>query len=209
MTITPEHWLDPVERQPIPGGAVMAIRRFLVIHFTAGWSAQSSIDGWRERNNGVCAHFIIDRDGKIIQCRPCNRTAGHAGASSWKDPKTGNTYYGLNSCSIGIELANAGDMTRQPDEYPRYLMGNLAGKPIPRLEAKHKNGGPVSKWEVYPQAQIDACEALSKVLVARYNLDDVIGHDDAAPRRKTDPGPAYPMQKLRESCGFQGMPKRS
>lgn len=202
MIIDPDHWLSPVKREPIPGGAVMAIRRFLVIHFTAGWSASSSIEGWRERSNGVCAHFIIDRDGTIIQCRPCNRTAGHAGASSWKDPKTGVTYHGLNSCSIGIELANAGDMIRQPDEYPRYLMGKLSGKPIPRIVARHKNGGPLCKWEVYPQVQLDACTKLSKVLVARYNLDDVVGHDDIAPKRKVDPGPAFPMTEFRAALGF-------
>lgn len=204
MTITPDHWIDTAIRMPIPGGAVMAIRRFLVIHFTSGWSAESSIDGWRELNNGVCAHFIVNRDGTVYQCRPCNRTAGHAGCSKWTDPKTGITYYGLNACSIGIELANSGDMTREPDKYPRYRMGKLSGKPIPRIEARHKNGGPVRKWESYPKAQLDACTELSKVLVARYNLDDVVGHDDIAPTRKVDPGPAFPMAHLRVACGFPG-----
>lgn len=192
MTIGPDHWLDPVKRDPIEGGAVMAIRRFLVIHFTAGASAMSSINYWRELGTGVCAHFIIERDGTIIQCRPCNRTAGHAGSSKWADPKTGNTFFGLNACSIGIELANGGD------SYPEKF-----SKLKPTI-AKHKNGGHVCEWETYPQAQIDACEALAKVLVARYNLDDVVGHDDIAPDRKNDPGPAFPMMALRVACGFPG-----
>jgi N-acetylmuramoyl-L-alanine amidase len=185
MNIEPDHWLSPVKREPIPGGAVMAIRRFLVIHFTAGASAMSSINYWRQLNNGVCAHFVIDRDGTIIQCRPCNRTAGHAGASRWKDPKTGTTYHGLNACSIGIELANGGDAF--PEKFSALP---------PFVDSRGR------KWETYPAAQIAACERLSKVLVDRYNLDDLVGHEHIAPNRKNDPGPAFPMGPLREACGF-------
>ena len=189
MKIGDDHWLEGVKREPIPGGSAMNVRRFLVIHFTAGASAQSSIDYWKELGTGVCAQFVIDRDGTIIQCRPCNRTAGHAGVSKWRGFKN------LNSCSIGIELANGGD------SYPTKF------SKLPPFHGRHKNGGPVTDWETYPPEQYAACEELAKCLVARYHLDDVVGHDDIAPERKSDPGPAFPMQKLREACGFQGLPK--
>ena len=68
--------------------------------------------------------------------------------------------------------------------------------------ARHKNGGPEVEWECYPPAQLAACEAVSKLLVSRYHLDDLIGHDDCAPDRKVDPGPAFPMAALRQYCGF-------
>jgi len=190
MIINDDHWLDPVTRDPIAGGAVMAIRRFLIIHFTAGASGKSSINYWKQLKNGVCAHFVIERDGKIIQCRPCNRTAGHAGSSKWTDPKTGVTYHGLNACSIGIELANGGHSF--PTQFSK----------LPPAIAAHKAGGKTREWETYPAAQLAACEGLSKVLVARYHLDDVVGHEDIAPKRKTDPGPAFPMNVLRKACGF-------
>jgi N-acetylmuramoyl-L-alanine amidase len=190
MKITDDHWLDPVTRSPIAGGAVMAIRRFLVVHFTAGATGRSSIEYWRKLANGVCAHFVIERDGEIIQCRPCNRTAGHAGSSKWKDPKTGVLYHGLNSCSIGIELANGGH------SYPERFSD------LKPTIAAHKHGGVTREWETYPAAQLAACADLSQVLVARYNLDDLVGHEDIAPSRKTDPGPAFPMADFRESCGF-------
>ena len=194
MKIDEDHWATEAHTRLIPGGSPMDVRRFLVIHFTAGATGQSSIDYWKQLNNGVCAHFVIERDGTLIQCRPCNRTCGHAGASRWKDHKTGVTYVGLNSCSIGIELANGGDT--YPSKFSK----------LPPTRARHKNGGDFELWETYPAEQLATCTALAKALVDRYHLDDVIGHDDIAPDRKNDPGPAFPMQALREACGFKGMP---
>lgn len=46
----------------------------------------------------VSAHFLIRRDGGIIQFVPCQRRAWHAGASSWQ----GRTR--CNDFSVGIEL---------------------------------------------------------------------------------------------------------
>ncbi len=202
MKILSDHWLEGVYRQPLPGGGPMPVRRFLVIHFTSGWSAQSSVDFWKSPEaKGASAHLIIDRDGSIIQTRPFDLTCGHAGKSEWKDPTTGEDFYALNYCSIGIELANAGDMLRSPDVYPKSIP-RIAGKHVPRITARHKNGGPVSQWEIYQPAQLKALEAVSKALVERYNLDDLVGHDDIAPTRKNDPGPAFPMDALRHACGF-------
>ena len=73
---------------------------------------------------------------------------------------------------------------------------------LPLVKARHKNGGPITEWEAYPEAQVAACTALAKALCERYNLDDVIGHDDIAPDRKVDPGPALSMGQLRVACGF-------
>lgn len=191
MNITPEHWLDAATRVPLEGGNPMGTRRFLVIHFTSGATAASSINFWKSpAAKGASAHLVIDRDGTIYQCRPFNRTCGHAGKSRWKG------FSGLNSCSIGIELANAGD---DPNLARRWSK-------LPLVTARHKNGGPVCQWEAYTPEQLAACEAVSKALVGRYNLDDVVGHDDIAPDRKVDPGPAFPMQQLREACGFKGLP---
>lgn len=204
MNITSEHLLDDASLDIISGGKDMDVRRLLVIHFTSGMSAQSSIDFWKSPEaQGASAHIIIDRDGTVFQCRAFNRTCGHAGVSRWKDPTDG-LRVGCNAFSIGIELANAGDSVSGSVENPKAF-----GKhPLEAgaISAKHKNGGKTSLWEKYPQAQLDACFAVSKALVDHYHLDDVCGHEDIAPERKNDPGPAFPMQKLRESVGFQGLP---
>jgi len=193
MKIDDAHLITPAKRALIPGGSPMLVRRFLVIHFTAGASALSSIDYWKQLANGVCAHLVIDRDGTIYQCRPFNRTAGHAGISRWTD-KDGTNYNGLNKCSIGIELANGGSTF--PTRFSK----------LPPVVAKHKHGGTVREWEAYTPAQLAACTEVSKLLVDRYHLDDVLGHEDIAPGRKQDPGPAFPMAELRKACGFKGLP---
>ena len=175
----------------------MPIRRCVVIHFTAGATARSSVNFWKTKSaKGASAHVVIDRDGSIIQCRPFNRTAGHAGVSRWRDPQTGFLYEGLNSCSIGIELANAGDDSKLARRWSK----------APLVPAAHRNGGPVKDWEAYPPAQLAAVTKLVQALVKRYRLDDITGHDCIAPERKSDPGPAFPMEKLRQACGFAGLP---
>lgn len=200
MNVTDDHWIDTSIRKPIAGGSLMTVRRFLVEHFTSGATALSSIAFWNTPEaNGACAHVVIDRDGTIYQCRPFNRTCGHAGKSRWVDPGTGKRHDGLNSCSIGIEIANAGDSANADGT---AFSSHKFKMPAGFVHARHKNGGPFTFWEAYPAAQIDAVEAVSKLLVSRYNLDDLVGHDDIAPERKVDPGPAFPMDRIRKACGF-------
>lgn len=164
----------------------MPVRRYLVIHFTAGASAESSIDWWKQpAAKGASAHVIIDRDGTIFQCRPFNVTAGHAGVSHWRDRETGVEYRSLNNNSIGIELANGGD------SFPTKFSS------LPPTRAKHRNGGPEKDWETFTPEQLAAAEAVCKAIKARYNIDDVLGHDEIAPHRKSDPGPAFPLANFR------------
>lgn len=106
-------------------------------------------------------------------------------------------YVGVNSCGIGVELANAGD-----DE---QLGAHWSGLPL--IRARHRNGGHECWWEQFPAVQLAACATLARTLVERYRLDDVTGHDCIAPERKVDPGPVFPMEGLREECGFSGLPK--
>lgn len=200
MQITKDHLLDTAKLELIAGGSSMDIRRCVVIHFTSGATAQSSVDFWKHQNNGVLAHVIIDRDGSIIQCRAFNKVAGHAGVSRWLDPTNNEVRVGCNQFAIGIELANAGN-----DQKVIRIASRLPGY---RGEAllKHRNESQFEHWELYPQAQLDSCFALVQVLKVKYNLDDITGHDCIAPERKNDPGPAFPMQELREKNGLVGLP---
>lgn len=77
----------------------------LVIHSSPSKSADDLIDVFKSRE--VCTHYVIDKDGAIIQCVDERYRAWHAGASYWR--KTGGpgaTQANLNANSIGIEICS-------------------------------------------------------------------------------------------------------
>jgi N-acetyl-anhydromuramoyl-L-alanine amidase len=66
-------------------------------------------DGLREIE--VSAHFLIRRDGEILQFVPCTRRAWHAGVSQWEGRCACNDF------SIGIELEGADDVHFTDPQY--------------------------------------------------------------------------------------------
>lgn len=165
---------------------------YLVMHYTAGASAESSIAWFLNPAANASAHLVISRSGQITQLVAFNRRAWHAGASRWANR------VGLNPWSIGIELDNAGELVRHPDGWRTKW-----GRPVNSadvIEAAHQNGGPITGWHTYTQDQLEAAQIVAAVLVAHYGLKDVLGHDAIAPGRKTDPGPAFPMSSFRAAA---------
>lgn len=154
------------------------IPQLIVMHYTAGASARSTAEWCCQPEAAVSYHVIIDRDGSLIQQVPFNRRAWHAGHSSWM----GHT--DVNSFSIGIALANYGWLPEK--DLPAH------DPEIPLIQAPHKNTpGRLYWWENYPRAQLLTLCALVAVLVNEYAITAVAGHDDIAPMRKLDPGPAF------------------
>jgi AmpD protein len=67
------------------------------------------------RDLRVSAHFLVRRDGELIQFVPCSRRAWHAGVSSWMGQENCNNF------SLGIELEGCDDL---PFEDVQYLVLN-------------------------------------------------------------------------------------
>ena len=63
----------------------------------------------------VSAHFLVRRNGELIQFVACSRRAWHAGASSWRGRDNCNNF------SIGIELEGCDQL---PFEDAQYLTLN-------------------------------------------------------------------------------------
>ncbi|EKV00492.1 negative regulator of beta-lactamase expression [Leptolyngbya sp. PCC 7375] len=177
----------PFEESPNSGGTLR--HEYLVMHFTAGRTAKSAVRWLTQAQAKASAHLVIGRDGSITQLVPFNVKAWHAGRSSWE----GRT--GLNKYSIGIELVNAGRLKRQGGEWKSWF--NQVYDDVDVLEATHKHESSSSGWHVYTEEQLEAAMDVASLLVDEYGLQDVIGHDDIAPQRKNDPGPAFPMDSFR------------
>ena len=61
----------------------------------------------------VSAHFLIRRDGELIQFVPCGRRAWHAGESNWRGRSRCNDF------SIGIELEGTDAVPFENAQYER------------------------------------------------------------------------------------------
>lgn len=59
----------------------------------------------------VSAHFLIRRDGELIQFVPCNKRAWHAGVSQWQQRERCNDF------SVGIELEGCDFETFEAAQY--------------------------------------------------------------------------------------------
>lgn len=185
----------PFDKSPHTGGKLDL--RFIVMHYTAGFSALGSVKAIKER--GLSAHLFVDRDGSVIQTVPFNTVAFHAGPSSWRG------FNGLNKFSIGIEIANIGFLDQR-------VAGGWTRSGLTRvfpdsevMVAAHKNGGPTIAWEIYPDAQLKAVAAITLALREAYpEIQEVVGHDDISPGRKIDPGPAFPITRFQSLGGAAG-----
>lgn len=163
---------------------------YLVMHYTAVTTAESTIGWFQSTVAKASAHLLIARDGTITQFAPFNIVAWHAGKSQWKGLN------GLNQHAVGIEMTNGGRLMKAGNSW----ICPVDQKRVPANEvvmAVHKNETGEAPWQKYAQAQLDVAVEVAALLVSAYGLKDVIGHDDIAPIRKSDPGPAFPMNSFR------------
>ena len=105
-------------------------------------------------NLRVAAHFLIRRDGELVQFVSCNERAWHAGVSRWQGRERCNDF------SIGIEIEG-------------------------------------SDYAPFCEAQYTTLAALLPALRQAYPIRHLVGHNDIAPQRKTDPGPFFDWQRVR------------
>ena len=69
----------------------------IVLHSTA-CAYRVAVRWLRDPASQVSAHFVVGRDGRIVQLVPLARAAWHAGVSEWRGRPHVNNY------SIGIEM---------------------------------------------------------------------------------------------------------
>ena len=135
-------------------------QKYIVLHDTEGsGDADTVISGWVNDGRYIASHFIVNKDGTVVQCVPMDRIAHHAGfgdtghneqygvSDESRDDKRGTSPigsdmadYGMNSYSVGIEMVHIGG-------------------------------------EEYPEAQLEAVDRLIAYIDAYYgNESDIIDH---------------------------------
>jgi N-acetylmuramoyl-L-alanine amidase len=163
--------------------------RYLVVHYTASTTLEAAVSWFLTPAAKVSAHVIVDRDGRSVQLVRFDRRAWHAGESRW------GAYSNLNAHALGLELVNAGALELSPDgEWVDW-----AGRRLPDcdvLVARHARESIDRGWHVFTAVQIARAAAIARALRVRYGLVAVLGHDQIAPGRKLDPGPAFPMARF-------------
>lgn len=75
----------------------------ILIHYTAFTSIEKTIRLFQRSTSQVSAHYIIEKNGEVVQMVRDKDQAFHAGLSHWKGKKSCNRF------SIGIELVNKGE----------------------------------------------------------------------------------------------------
>ncbi|MFR6542172.1 MAG: N-acetylmuramoyl-L-alanine amidase [Butyricimonas virosa] len=151
----------------------------IVLHYTAGTSAESSALFLTRPDVSASAHLVIGRDGEVFQLVPFNIEAWHAG-KSWYAGRGG-----LNRYSIGIELDNLGKLR---------FSGNLFIAECGRVVTPDEvytdcSGDSPTYWHRYTARQIRVLREICTLLEETYPIRDVVGHSVITPR-KIDPGPA-------------------
>ena len=140
--------------------------QFLVIHFTEEDWDSSLNSLTQPSSRPVSAHYLV-RDDPVVVYRLVDESQ-----RAWHAGVSswrGNTQ--LNSSSIGIEIVNLGNKGSPPE---------------------------ATDYREFKPAQLDAVVGLVKDIVHRYGIrpENVVGHSDIAPTRRTDPGPKFPWKRL-------------
>ena len=192
-------WIKNIPKQLSPNCGPLFTEKLLgtIIHYTAGGSTGGTVKWLCDPIAKASAHFVIGRGGHIVQLVPLDTQAWHAGVSEWPpQPPLKDGRKGCNRFTLGIELCNKGVVVRDKSgKFCSELGGQLVeykGSPPSLLHNEW--------WEPYPSPQLNSLTSLLKQLkfeAPEGCVDKLLGHEEIAPGRKRDPGPAFPWERFR------------
>ena len=174
----------------------------IIIHYTAGASGSATVNLFKSASATTSAHFVVSEDGSITQMVDLNRRAYHAGTSSYGGRS------GYNGFSIGIEISNPGYLQKIGGKFYTWWEAkkeNKTATPESKVYiGKHRNAvTTMTYWYKYTDEQIAAVKELCRTICKAFEIKEILGHEEIAPGRKCDPGPAFPLDALRDEIFAQ------
>jgi N-acetylmuramoyl-L-alanine amidase len=164
----------------------------VILHDTAGRLDKGNSADYLATTTKASVHFVIERDGEIVQLVPTNRRAGHAGTSSFHGRPDCNAF------SVGIEIVNPGIMQHAPGMMARAWWGETFDMDECGIVAAETPMHGRGCWMPYTKDQI---AALTDLLVALFDgidtLRDITTHWYVSPGRKIDTNPLFPLEHIR------------
>lgn len=187
----------------------------LILHYTAspyseahGGSNKKRIRRWMEgKGRKSSTHFTVLRDGTILQAAKLTERTWHSGGSKLLSP-TGKTLSGINFRSIGLDFDNVGMLYPIKggfvDSYGRHRLKTKPGsKPVYYTGPEPFKASDGSYWEPYSLESIESMQKILRSIAKEYPIFSaepwrLVGHENIR-STKSDPGPACPVEILRES----------
>lgn len=130
----------------------------------------------------VSAHYLIDREGEIYLLVPEDRAAFHAGKGHLLNYQ--DYHYGLNDYSIGIELLAVGTKEEMSPNIPSDVYDQIAPADIGYTDAQYKT------------LNLLLDDILKRNPGIKKDREHIIGHDEYAPVRKSDPGSLFDWSRI-------------
>lgn len=166
----------------------------IILHHTAGGSADSAWKWWNQTPERVGTPYIIDRDGTVIETFDPEAWAYDLGLKSG-DINTWERQY------IGIELVAWGQLTEDKGKYYNYLKQEVPEKEVTVLAKPYRN---FKYFHSYSEAQLKSLSELISVLRKRFpniplqkGLSTTIFNYNAELVKKAQPG-IYSHTTLRQ-----------
>ena len=178
----------------------------IVIHYTNG-DSDGSYSWWQNRYPGTSAHYIINRDGSVIQSVPEAYTSYHLGCywneencSICPDSLCDNHGYFTDpiETTIAIELENAGPLFENTDG----SFSDIFHRQINEKEGVYFYYGTDKKYrasryyQCFTEPQLETLRNLIDSIESRYGHEMIIVGHDSIQDSSLDPGPAFPRDQF-------------
>jgi N-acetyl-anhydromuramyl-L-alanine amidase AmpD len=155
-------------------------KQMIVLHFTAGLTAESAVFTFKNQKSRVGTPYIVDRDGDIYEIFPPECWAAHLFRhNNGEDP----LYYQLEKRTVPIEIVNVGPLKpddRNPDQLnwwppsdPKTQKMTFKTKWCSKYETDKyvaKQERDIFYYATFTEQQYVSVRALIDYLCARFNI---------------------------------------